>query len=160
MNVDKKTGLIHEWTLICQSTSIDKESGSLSLFNVTDKIRISKEHFEKHIAKDGEKGFVVPADFEIVSVWSKTNRDPLSLEVKTETVDPYGEPLFRFSYNIFLKEGRQKVRNRSKIKGFKITGAGLYVINLSIRKDEGEEFRPIARVDIEVVLSDLKKGGK
>lgn len=160
MNVDNKTGLVHEWTIVCQSTSIDKERGSLSIFNITDKINVSKEHFEKNMAKEEGRLFVVPADFEIISVWSKSNSEQLSLEIKTEMLDSYGESLFHFSYNIFLREGRQKARNRSKIKGLKVTGAGIYVINLSVRKDEGEEYRSIARTEIDVILSNFEKQGK
>ena len=161
MNIDKKTGLVHEWTVICRSSSIDKESGALSIFNVADNIKVNKKHFEEHISKDGEKErpFIIPAEFEIISMWSKSNPDFLSLEVKTEVFDPFSESLFRFSYNVSLKEGRQKSRNRSKIKGFKVTGAGLYTVNLSVRKDEGEEYRSIARTAIDVALSEPKEGG-
>ncbi len=169
MNVDTKTGLVHEWTLMSRSSSIDKESGMLSLFNVVDRLLVNKEHYEKGLQSqsseekgEGPKGFVIPAEFEIISMWSKFGFDPLSLEAKTEILDPHGNSLFRFSYNIFLKEGRRKRRNRSKIKGFKVTGEGLYVINLSVRKDEGEEYRPISRLGIDVLLRtfDGKAGQK
>ena len=154
MNIDKKTGLVHEWTIISQSSSIDKESGALSVFNVTDTVKVSKKHFEKHLAENSnnEKPFVLPAEFEIISMWSKSNLDSLSLEIKNEMFDPYGDSLFHFSYNVFLKEGRRKSRNRSKIKGFKVNGEGLYVINLSVRKDEGEKYRPVTRTMLDVVL--------
>ncbi|MFP4022868.1 MAG: hypothetical protein ACLFTS_03415 [Candidatus Paceibacterota bacterium] len=163
MNFDSKTGLVHEWSLLCRSSAIDKDSGALSLFNVVDRLVVNKEHFEKHFEKQKEaegesrKGFVIPTEFEIITMWSKSGFEPLSLETKTEIFDPQGDSLLRFSYNIFLKEGRRKRRNRSKVKGFKITGEGLYVINLSIRKDEGEEYRPISRTTLDVMLRDLDK---
>ncbi|MGM0482782.1 MAG: hypothetical protein ACQEP6_02875 [Patescibacteria group bacterium] len=163
MDVDAKTGLVHEWTLICWSSAIDKDSGSLSLFNVIDKLTVNREHFEKHLDEQKEieenekKDFIVPAEFEIVTAWSKSTVEPLSLETKTELFDPYGKALFRFSYNISLKEGRNKRRNRSKIKGFKVTGEGVYSVNLSIRKDEGEEYRPVSKANIDVVLRTFGK---
>ena len=153
MNVDKKTGLIHDWTLICRNSAIDKDTGALSIFNIIDKLSVNRKHFEDHFQKkDQEKDFIVPADFEIITMWSKKTKDELSLETKTELLDPNGESLFRFSYNIVLKEGKVKRRNRSKIKGFKVTGEGLYTVNISIRKDEGEEYRFLSKVDIDVVL--------
>ena len=163
MEVDQKTGLIHDWTLMCRSSSIEKETEMLSLFNVLDRLVINKDHFDKHF-KDQEnsnekKAFIIPAEFEIISMWSKASFEPLSLEVKTEISDPQGISLFRFSYNIFLKEGRRKRRNRSKIKGFKVTGEGLYVINLSVRKDEGEEYRHVARFGIDLLLRAFDKQG-
>lgn len=167
MNIDTKTGLVHEWTVLCRSSAIDKDTGSLSLLDIVDRLVVNKDQFEKHIDKqekegvESEKrGFVVPADFEIFTMWSKSNRDTISLEIKTEISDAQGIPLFRFSYNIFMKEGRKKSRNRSKIKGFKITGEGLYIVTLSLRKDEGEEFRPITRTGIDIILKSFDETKK
>lgn len=161
MNVDTKTGLVHDWTLMCRLSAIDKDTGAMSLFNVVDRLVVNKDNFEKQIQKQEEegkpKGFIIPADFEIISMWSKFGFDSLSLEAKTEIFDAQGESLFRFSYNVYLKEGRQKRRNRSKINGFKVTGQGLYVVNLSVRKDEGEEFRSIARTGVDVLLKEFNK---
>ncbi len=163
MEVDKKTGLVHDWTLMCRSSSIDKDTGMLSLFNIVDRLVVNRDHFEKHLqTQEGEsekKDFIIPAEFEIISMWSKSGFEPLSLEAKTEISDAQGNALFRFSYNIYLKEGRKKRRNRSKIKGFKITGEGLYVISLSVRKDEGEDYRHVSRMAIDVLLRTFDKQG-
>lgn len=154
MTMDSSTDEIleHEWTVLCRSSAVDKDSGALSVFNIVNRMTVNRARVDEHMKQTGKDEFVVPTDFELITLWSKRSEQSVSVEAKTEILDPSGRSMMRFSYNVYLKEGNQRRRNRAKIHGFKITGEGRYRIAISVRKDEGEQYRPVTETSLDVIF--------
>ncbi len=138
----------HIWTVLCEKSSIDFESNSLSMFNCIEEIQLVVDK-NKISFKDK---LVIPVNLQIVSYWSvqdfsKNN----TLEIKGELVDP--EEVVINSYeNLFpVKKGIKRFRNRTNVAGIPITKSGRYYFN--ILQKQNNKYIPVAEIPLDVDLS-------
>src|SRR3989344_9315430 len=89
------------WSVLCRVASVDKESNSLSLFNVIDEITINKaenlEKEEKTISMEKE-AIIVPIEFVIVTFLERLdgrNQESMMKEAQIEIIDPASHSLLK-----------------------------------------------------------------
>ena len=151
----------HLWSILCRVASVDKESNSLSLFNVIEEITINKaegpEKEEKAI--DVEKtALIVPIEFVIVTYLERLDdkdRGSMTKEAQIEIVDPAMHSLLKREFEITFPQGPKRLRHLLKMNGLKITTGGTYKFYISTRESREDIFESVAEIPIDVKIGHL-----
>jgi len=136
----------HIWSIICQNSSIDRDSNSLCLLNTVEEITIKNASRSDMVGKKQ----VLPISFEIVSLWQISDANKGALNIVGEFVDPSGKLLDTYERKIDIPVGFGRFRNRIKINGFSITGPGIYWIK--IKRNDKKKSELVAELPIEVKI--------
>lgn len=142
----------HVWSIICQSSSIDRQTNSLSLFNSIEEIHLSiksKEFFQKN--KN-----IFPIKFQIVSFWLVGEKDQ-ELEIRIDLLDPKKERLSRFEKKFEVKgsdnEKLKRFKSRINIEGMPISGEGRYFFEIQLKQPKKKEYNIVAQIPLDVDIS-------
>lgn len=140
----------HIWSIICQRSSIDFETNSLSLFNCVEEINVV---IDKTKLAQNDK-IVIPVEFQLVSFWSvKDAEKDNNLKIKGELVDSKNKVLNSFENSFNIKKGIKRFRNRTNIKGLTLTEAGRYYIKVWQWTEKVGKFEVVAELPLDVKLS-------
>lgn len=142
----------HIWSILCQKSSVDKESNLISLFDCVEEISLVID--QTKAPKDDK--LIVPIEFQLVSFWvfEKINKTKDNvLEMKIELLDPDKKLLGRFENKFKVKKGSTRFRSRISIKGLRITKNGRYTFKVR-GKGEGEKgHKVVAELPLDLNLS-------
>jgi len=111
----------HIWTLACRIGITGRESNNVSLIEVLEEIVLPPME-----ARPGETPGMVPAFFEIVTLWAREDENqPERATGRLSLISPQGETVFGQEYEIDLSQF-QRIRNTTRLFGFPMVGAGKY----------------------------------
>jgi hypothetical protein len=142
----------HIWTVICQSSIIDKDTNNISLINILEQLTLTPPKI------DEGKGAIL-GNFEIVTFWSRTNLEkPATGNARIVLYQPSGEiveqtdsnkrgPEYTIDLTVF-----QRVRSRFKFNGIPFLGAGVYQFGIEYKNEGEEDWKEVAKVPIQISL--------
>jgi len=144
----------HVWTVLSQKSSIDRISNLLSIFNCIEELSLVVDK-----RNGSDNSLVIPAEFQVISFWmvENPNKDN-TLEVRGELLDPGGKILNKFGDKFEIKTGILRFKNITSIQGLPITDPGRYIIKLTQKKENENEFETIAELPIDVKISYKSSG--
>lgn len=151
----------HLWSVLCRSASVDKESNSLSLFNVLEEITINKaEDLKRGKETIGaeEQAFIIPIEFVIVTFLERLDdkdQGSMTKEAQVEIVDPSSRSILKREFEINFRQGFKRLRHLFKMNGLKITTAGTYKFYISIRESKEPPFELVAEIPVDVKIGIL-----
>jgi len=129
----------HIWSVICQSSSIDKENNSINLFGCIENINVKRKDTDNNI---------LPINFNIVSCWIINNPNKKNnLIFKITIVDPSGQVIFEKDQEIITEVGWQRIRNIAKFSGLKINNSGRYLFKISQKEND---FKVVATLPVDI----------
>jgi len=140
----------HIWSVICQNSSIDSQSNTVSLFNCIENIGID---IEKNKSADKIN---IPIQFDIVSCWTiEDDTKKNDFVVKIEMIKPDGKTAFQKEENIFTEVGWKRVRNIVKLSGLElgINDSGRYMFKISQKEKRGGDFILVASLPIDIKIN-------
>jgi len=142
----------HIWSVLCQKSSIDKESNLISLFDCVEEINLVIDQAK---APKNDK-IIIPIEFQLVSFWVFEDINKIKdnvLEIKIELLDPDKKLLGQFENKFKIKKGISRFRSRITIKGLRITKKGRYTYKVR-GKDEGEKgYKVVAELPLDLKLA-------
>lgn len=151
----------HIWSILCRFASIDKESNSLSLFNIVEQITINKTEEtgkeEKAIGIEG-KTVIVPLELVIVTFLERLdgkNQEAMTKEAQIDIVDSSAHSLWKREFEINFPPGPQRMRHMLKMNGFGVTIAGTYKFYISTRESKEDLFEVVAEIPVDVKIDFL-----
>ena len=119
----------HVWSILCHSSSIDRDNNNLSLFEVLNSISV--------YAKEGNE-INIPIKFELVSLWEKIEYEkPVRGKVRLVFVYPNGRKNTIFE-NILEWDKTPFYRTRVNIQGLLLRQSGRHVFLVEF-KDESKD---------------------
>ncbi len=138
-------------TMLCSSSAVDKDSNSLSLFNMIEEITVDfKTENNQPINFTQKKG--VPIPFELVSIWNRPDDSPeVSTEIKMVLHDPDGEIMQESVSPLEIKNPHHRMRIRVKGNGLNVTKQGKYYFSILFKNDGS--FDEVVRVPLTVKVS-------
>lgn len=112
----------HIWTILCQFTSEDKQSGAFSLINVLDRIQITSDPNKVDVSS-----IVIPINFHLVSMWWREESEQSDeVQVQIKLYSPEKEDLG--DHNISFRLGESLFsRVNVNIHAFPYKGNGVYI---------------------------------
>ncbi len=140
----------HVWSVICQSSSIDFERNSLSLFNCVEEISIVVKK-DKQINSDK---IFIPSEFQLLSYWSVDNlEEEKNIDLRCEMFNGDNELLSVFNNSLVVKKGAPRFRSRINIKGIPVKGQGRYYFKVWQKISEGD-YELISEIPLDVKLKE------
>lgn len=138
----------HIWSVICRQSNIDKDSNTVSLFNVLEQLEIGIAPIE-----DTNKipdAINVPIEYEVITLWGKvgTTKEAV-LEQRITVLNPENKEVANFDQKAVCPESSRRLRTRYKMNGFVATTPGNYVFQIKIKGSKGE-YQLVSEVPIEV----------
>lgn len=143
--------LEHIWSVICNNSSVDQQSNSVSLFNVLEQVAIENKAFDEISNTTDKKGVLILHKFEIVTLWKiKPNQKSLKFEQKLELIDPNKDILDTFTIPLEFEAGKSRLRFKTELPGLKVTVPGDYVFRVSLQSTLKKEWIEVTELPIEV----------
>lgn len=138
------------WSVLSQAATIDMESGSVSLFNIIETLSVFG---------DPQKPFQVPAHFELLSLWTRS--DPAVPEygrMRVTLVTPGGEEIPQTEMPIDLSTA---LYSRTRLHGDRISlkGPGRYVFQVDLRDENDLAWISVASIPVLVIFNPPRKNG-
>jgi hypothetical protein len=141
----------HIWSQLCQSSSVDQDTNSVSLFHLIEEIAVGRA---ADAPPPGAEGVVIPISCELVTLWHKrAEGQHVIADVEVALFDPAAVRLQNVIYKLDIAPQHSRSRFRLKMNGLKITTAGTYSFVVSIRGPNETQFREATRVPLEVRVS-------
>lgn len=135
----------HVWTVLCRDSIIDRDSNSVSLFNVLEQITIRGE-------MDRGEPAVAPIEMEVVSLWSRSDYDvPAKGVQRLRLLSPSGETLASGEQEIDLSKHR-RFRNRARFRGLPVQGTGRYTFRVEQKREGEVEWQHVTDVPLELTF--------
>ena len=129
----------HIWSVICQSSSIDKQNNSINLFSCIENINVKRKEINNNI---------LPINFNLVSCWIINNpNEKNNLIFKISIVDPDGQVILEKDQEIITEVGWQRIRNIAKFSGLKINNSGRYLFKISQKEND---FKVVATLPVDI----------
>jgi hypothetical protein len=139
----------HIWSILCQNSSIDKNTNLLSLFNCIEELSLG---IEKDKVSKG-KNLVIPITFQLISFWTIENPVQKNiLDIQLEIFDPSGELLSTFKKNFDIAEKALRFRSIISINGIKITKEGRYIMKVLQKEDNEKKLKVVAELPLDVKI--------
>ncbi len=143
----------HIWSVLCQKTIIDKDSGNASLIEVFERLVIDVgEQFLKELNEQPNgRPIQFPHAFELVNLWHRGERvGQVATTARLELLDPTGKVLNTFDYQVDIKPEMTRHRVNVRFPGLLVTRGGTYWFKISVKEDQ-EAFQEVTRVPLEIV---------
>ena len=135
----------HYWTIPCRLSLTDRESNNVTLVEIVEEISLPELPIRPGVAPN-----MVPAIFDIVSLWSRENPDlPESGFGRVSLVPAEGETIVFHEFEVNLM---QAVRARScgRIVGFPLAPAGVSLLRVERRMSREEPWEQVAALPIRI----------
>lgn len=143
--MNSKKNFKHRWSILCQSSNIDRESNNLSIFNILEELRVTPP-------SQDAKQIVVRMPVQLITLWEKqTAKGTATSNVAIELVDPKGNILPTVSY--VLATPQKRLRFVVNMDGIKVTESGEYMFKIRIRNDEKDIFEEVGEVPLQVAIT-------
>ena len=144
----------HRSAVLCQTTIVDQRSQNISLINVIDQLTVEKGS-QKHIPNEQQsKGVVVPftADFVIHSERSSTDQSE-SCKGRILIKGPEQQKIDEINFEVDLSE-HSRSRFVVQFSVFPFVGTGIYQLEVEYCDDDTDEWKPVDRVPLEVLVTE------
>jgi hypothetical protein len=135
----------HAWTVLCRSSAVDRDSNTVSLFEVMEQLVVSETQ---------RKDYVPISSFQTVSLWYRGEEEiPESGFGRLELLAPDGESRQLTQYPVDLTH-HTRLRHRANLIGlpFPSNGAGRYWLQVSRRSAEAQEWEVVSRLPLQVEI--------
>ncbi len=135
------------WTIVAQSSAVDRDSNSLSLFDIVEEITFQVGGVIPDKA-------VLPFNLQVVSLWERDEvGTDFDLKLKIILRDPKNQILHEGEGAIKMEPTHKRFRLRAQFQGFPVTVPGTYryeIISAQPEKTDGKELLATASMDVKI----------
>ncbi|MBI2356694.1 hypothetical protein HYV12_01400 [Candidatus Dojkabacteria bacterium] len=137
------------WTVLCNKTLANPETGTISLIDVVEKVTIGLSP-EEDIDITATK-IKIPSDLHLVSLF-QTEKPGISFNLKVILTTPKGSSHEIFNQNYKLPKEQKLFRHNLHVKSFHIEGEGTYYFLTQTKTTKAKAFEDGSRIPIQVSL--------
>jgi hypothetical protein len=137
----------HVWSIVSKSTAIDKESNSLSIFEIINKVDAELSS----PVEETDNPTAIPLECYFTSQWAldQNEDDYLTGMAHLSLIAPDGSILLEGDVLIEMG-GMRYYTLRFFFKGFPVRGSGMYLFDLSFTESGQKTSIPIAQIPFEI----------
>ena len=133
----------HIWSVLCNSVSVDIESGSISLFNVLEQITV--------LAKEDEI-ITLPIRFELATLCTRENENiPMQGKLRFNFCDPKHICKQMAEMEVDLQQGLY-FRGRMHFEGLQLNGSGKYKFEVHLQQENSDTWEQVATLPLLVTF--------
>ena len=142
------------WGLLCSLSSTDKDSNSISLFNIVEQFNLPKDAFDRQ--KEAKKVLLFPAQYEVILFLRRALNvsifdDEILSDIKIKTIDPSGNTIQETISSFKFPKGMKRLRFRVIMAGLSFTTIGNYVHQIEIKSLTSNDFRKLLEIPFEII---------
>ena len=155
----KKEYIKHAWSVLCQNSSTDQTSNTLSLFNIFEEMTIDLSiDFDKQLVNKEYTVLAIP--FQLVSLWNRSTiyNEELVGDVKVVLKDPKNNIVQEFAYKLTIPADKRRMRFSFNMNGIKINlnKGGDYLFEVSVKGPDQIDFQRVAEIPLYVAINKPK----
>lgn len=147
----------HVWSVVCSSSSVDRETNNISLFNLIEKLtfNIPTTVLEK-VKREEKRSIAFPIEFEVVSRFRRSEaKEGFAFDYRLRVLNAESRIIFAGQeQKIALKEGIDNIRIRNQFKNIPIQKTGIYKIVIEIRNVGETTFRSVYSIPLDIVVKE------
>jgi hypothetical protein len=134
----------HIWTILCNSTSVDRDTNMLSIFNILEQIRFSGE-----FPLEETQRILLNIPFQVVTLWEPSGDNETEVsKAKLCFISPKGEMLSEEEYDVVFEQS-QKFRRIIRMFGIPYVENGTY--HFEVRVSDGITWKAVASTPLELI---------
>jgi hypothetical protein len=140
------------WSILCSSSSVDKQTNSLSIYSVLEELTLLKSEVmqkQKEI-KEGSLPVVFP--FQLITLWERAESGILNETAKIQLIDPHGKTLLDTDYAVKIEQQQERNRFIASFNAFPFTNEGVYQFKILLKNHD--KFLQLGSADFRVKLAD------
>ena len=135
----------HIWTVICKSSARDRDTGTVSLFEVLESIEITGK---------GERG-ALRFDANVMSYWTRSDpKVTCRAESRLIFCLPNGETAESSKQSIELIDLPRQI-SRTMVSEVPVEGPGVYKMRVELQQDGEEKWNTVASIPFTIALRAL-----
>jgi len=143
----------HIWSVLCRSSSVDKITNNISLFDVFERLEVSLAVPKaKEVPKF--KKINLPVDYQIVSLWTHDQKKQDKIRIKIIFENPNGVKTNLVNKDLILPPDKKRMRDITKIRGIVLEKSGTYTFRLQAKKGKDKVFQTIVELPVEIVINE------
>lgn len=140
----------HVWSVVCNSSSIDQETNTISIFNVLEQLGV--------FTTDTSDTISLPIHLEIFSLWVRVDETvPGQGRMRVFFCDPFENYQKKAELDIDLKEAIF-FRSRIRVEGLDLKGDGKYKFVVELQQKGEESWKKVASLPILIHLQPKPPG--
>ncbi len=140
------------WSIVAQSSSIDKDNNTLSIFDILEEITFQ-------IQGPTPEQIVFPVNFQLISLWERESAGkPIEQKIKFVLKDPSGKTLSQNEGLLKMESHHKRTRFKAQFQGLPATGPGTYkyeIVSLETKKNE-EEVLSSTTFEVKIINQPVK----
>lgn len=153
----------HVWTVLCQKTVTDADTGLFGMMDVFDKLILNPTSETPDVEakldeahNSGKKGATFPARLRIVTQWIRSDASkPEDFSFRIALVDPLGERLFEQTVPLELSTSiAQRITIRSEQISITILGFYWFIVERPRETKGKTRWTEVTKVPLQVVVAD------
>jgi len=157
MHTINKFNVSHLWTVACQSSSIDYEKNTLSLFDTIDELNVTlgkETDLKKALEEMKAKPALIPVSCQLISMWKKVDsKKETAFTARITYQDPQGFVLSTMDHEIRIPDGKMRTRYRINIPALQANQEGEYRFAIEIIDPSKKSTVPVTEVPIDILIS-------
>ena len=140
----------HIWTVLCESSVVDKDTNIVSLFNALERITLID------LPEEEDWPINVPVNFHLVTLWLRSHLETPEESRARVTIEGVDQAKRVFEpYGINLTGDFIRFRQIVRFSGLQLGGLG--VVWFIIELGEGDDWKEVARVPLEIRYGPLEE---
>ena len=144
------------WSILCQSSAVDRDTNSLSLFNIIEEVTFPAQPPQIQPEQPLPERIML-ANFELVTLWMRSNLEvPERGRGRLRIVLTEGQEVTFQEFEVDLTQ-YLRFRTRVRLPGFPTGGPGIYRFIVD-RKTDASEWTEMFELPIRVVLQPQDSG--
>lgn len=149
----KLKNIKHVWSIMCESSIVDRDSNNISIHKVLEQLNISlSPENEVQRKKNGiNKPFGVTFPFQIVSLWQSINPKitPVA-DAEIELFDSIGQSLQTVKFTFTFEKDKPRLRTIISSPVINVIDSGVYLFKIKIKESGESNFSEVAEIPLEV----------
>src|SRR5437016_4271683 len=93
----------HVWSILCASSSIDKETNNLSIYNMLEELTLVKSEVAQKQKELTGPFLLLSLPFQLITLWERAERGVLDEQARIQVVDPKEKILSDTLYNFKME---------------------------------------------------------
>lgn len=140
----------HIWSVLCQKSSVDQLSNNISLFDVFEALEVDINPVP-NIKSPTDSEYNIPVQYQVVSLWTKTDTKDTKGQVQITLVNPDGKEKILVNSELNFPPDKKRMRSINQIQGLPVSKSGDYHFIVSLKQEE--KFQKVADLPLEVKLN-------
>ncbi len=142
--------ITHIWSVLCQRSIVDPQSNNVSIIDVFEALEVDINPVPNIKAQDNPE-FNIPIQYQVVSLWARTDAKTAEGQVRITLVSPDGKEKILVDSELKFPSDKRRMRSINQIQELPVNQNGVYHFIIELKQEA--KFQKEADIPLEVKLN-------